>query len=485
MRYVSTLSNLDVSEVEEFGLRATDLALLKDTWLNIPLTFVIKDEAFEEFVKENGLKHKIERMLSDKGSGKAFPGILELFGKASFPSDMEEEITEAYESLSIDKANASSLITEDSDPLVSITRSPSYILPTDDTEGMIQHLKGKEALLAGIKWVWASFFSPESIKYRKNNDINSFSSAIIVQRMKSADASAVCYSKTNNDEKVISIKSFFGIQDYGFDEKVSGKDYAEVDKASLLVKRLDKGKQEFSILSDTNSDSPMKKVLRESGENQKLNDKILSELARITKRVQSVIGNNVKLYAAIKGEYSFVLTVSRMVKEKPTSISFEPDEKTIDKKDSSFEFPDLVDEKKTEENKESEKEEDKVDFQVDESGVIDNETKPKEFSDAVYDIKDTLSIMIDDLEPPPKITSQKEEKIIEDSFEKNIEQETNVEEPVSNKEKKLLEEVLEITSLVEKMKSYADEENKEAYDKHKRLLRRMLENLEKEDHFTY
>jgi phosphoenolpyruvate synthase/pyruvate phosphate dikinase len=347
-------------------------------------------------------------------------------------------------------SDASSIVSKWDLPFVNLFRSPSYLLATEDNEGIIQNIKGIEALAASLKHVWASMYSPRSVNYRSKAGIKSaFGLGVLVQKMRPIKQSAVVYSRSDADEKTLVVKSFFGLPDYGIDKEILGKDYYEVDLNSLMIKQAEVNVQEYAIQRDFDTEELAEKDLRDDGAKQKINDRLVSEVARITKRAKSFIEKDVKLYFGIKDDYIFVLLANRMVAgsknilESVEEIEVKFDEKgkkiISQKKDfvamqtqptQVFAMPKIlsVDEAKEELFKEG---------KIEISEEAEDETEEK------------LSLPV----PPVQI------------FEEKTAQEEQVDKEIS-----LLEEVLQIKEITERMEEHALNNNKEAYEREARIL---------------
>lgn len=457
MRYIITLNKVNQYDIEMVGFRATDLASLKDKKLNIPLAYVINNQAFDDFIAENGLKPKIESVLKNKKPEKAYQEILELFKQAKIPAEILNEISEGYDSLTIEPgSDANSIVSKWDLPFVTLFRSPSYLLATEDDEGILQNIKGMEALASALKHIWASMYSPRSANYRSKTGIKAaFGLGVIVEKMKPVKQSAIVYSRSDEDEKSIVVKSFLGLPDYGQDEEVLGKDCYEVDLNSLSITKAEVNVQEYAIQRDLDSEELVKKELGEDGTKQKINDKLVSEVARIAKRAKSFIEKDVKLCFGIKDEYIFILLANRIIAgskkilESVEEIEIKFDEKgkkiINEKKEftaiqaqpaEGFAMPKILsgDEAKEELLKE---------------GKID---APEEDKDEEKDeAEDYLTVPT----PPPPV----------EIYEEKTAQEEQVEKEVS-----LLEEILQIKDITEKMEEHALNNNKEAYEREARIL---------------
>lgn len=460
MRYIITLNNVSQYGLGMVGFRGLDLANLKEKRLNIPLTLIINNQAFDDFILENGLKPKIDELLKNKTPAEAYPEILEMFRNAEISNEMLTEIAEAYDSLTIEPgSDASSIVSKWDLPFVTLFRSPSYLLATEDNEGIIQNIKGMEALTAALKHIWASMYSPRSVNYRNKTGIKgAVGLGVIVQKMKPIKQSAIVYSRSDKNEKTLIVKSFFGIPDYGFDKEVLGKDYYEVDLNSLSIMHAEVNVQEYAIQRDFDTEELVEKELREDGAKQKINDRLVSEVARIAKRAKSFIEKDIKLYFGIKDDYIFVFLANRMVAgSKKILESMEEIEVKFDAKGKK-----VISEKK--------------EFTAVQADLTDEFTLPKILSgeEAKQELLKEGKIDIPEAEdeeeelnpplPPPPVQAYEEKTVQEEQVEKEI---------------NLLEEVLKIKEITERMEEHALNNNKEAYDREARILNDIMRRVKR------
>jgi len=479
VEYIITLNNVKGSSLDDAGFRAVDLAVLREKRLNIPLSFVINNLAFEEFLKENGLKVKIEKAMQNKKPVNAYEEVLELFNEATISKDFETELYEAYESLAIDPgATASSIVSEWDYPFVTLVRSPNYLLSTEDIEGFKQNIRGKEALIKALKHVWASYYSPNSNAYRKKTNITDFNTGIIVQKMKRINESAVSYSICDLNESTILVKSFLGIQDYDFEKEILGKDRHEVDIDTLMISRAEVNTQEYSIVRNPETYELATHDLKERGSRQKLDDKQIYEIARITKRAKSFLGKNIKLFMGVRDAYTYVFFVNRHLAE-PQKITTEKQEavvgvdeqgaQVLDYKHEvtgaeALDIPKIISDEEAREEVIKEKSEEIIEQEkeevIDEKEEVEQEPEHEVEPEVDEELKQDLEFL-------DEIEETKEE--IEEVIEEKVEKETT-----------LLEEVLKIKEVIERMEEHALNESKEDYDKECKKLMDMIDRVREE-----
>jgi len=457
LKYVVILNNVNQADINGLGFRAIDLANLKEKRLNIPLSFVVNNQAFEDFLDENNLRQKVESVLKAQKPSDAYAEIAELFSKSSLPGEMEAELYDAYESLTIEPgSDASSIVSKWDFPFVTLFRSPSYLLSTEDDEGIVQNVRGKENVAAALKFVWASLFSPRSASYRDKSGIKPpFGTGVIVQKMRKIKQSAIAYSRSEDDEKTILVKSFFGLPDYGFEKEVLGKDEFQVDMNALLIKKGEINVQEYSIDRDFDTEELIARQLGDDGANQKVNEKLVCEIARLAKRAKSFIGKDLKIFFGLKDDYIFIFLANRMVGgtrrvvEEAENVEVKFDAKggkTITQSQEVMGIP----------------KEGKISFEMPKIISIE-EAKQELLREKKVEGWGEEEV---EVEAPPRVEVYEEKTAQEEEVEKEI---------------NLLEEVLKIKEVIEKMEEHALNNNKESYEKEARSLKGMIRRIREEE----
>ncbi len=332
MSKIVTLANIYKTEVNAVGFKAKDIYALNTEQFAVPLSFVITAEAFDEFCENNNLFLQIEKIISESKTEDTgcyeiiYQKIKSLFDKADFSDEFKDLLMESYDTLTIDTDNLdiNKLVDSIEQPFLTMIRSPTYISSTEDNNGIAMSIKGREKLLKAIKSCWLSLFSPESFSYRMKNKLgHNVSTAIIVQRQEPVDVSVISYSEqSHSNPETILVSTFLGQQDY--DNKIN-KDQYFISKNNLSIKSENINTQEFKLEIDTDKKTLTKIFLEKSGAQQKLNDKDVIELARLTKKAEGIIGKPLKMYFALKKGKILLLHTNRILEpaEEPVQDQFQ------------------------------------------------------------------------------------------------------------------------------------------------------------------
>lgn len=333
MPYILTLNNINKSDLHKIGYRALDIALVFQARYKTPLSFVVPNVVFDEFMIQTRLGLEISKILSsvtyenEENLAFAYSKIKSLFSDAIMPEEFVEHLREAYNSLAV-KGNASvaqDLLSE-VEPTVCMIVSPDYVTSTEDLKGVIMNISGFDAFLDGIKSSWLSMYSPESLSLRNRKGIKEFNVGIVVQRMVKADYSCEAYSKGPLGDYEVTVRSYLGLPDI---VGKSSKDIFSVSKEYLKIESSRKARQEYQVVCSDMPNKLIKRDLGNRGVGQKLSDKEIVEVARLTKRMQLEFGFHFKAYFLWKKENLFFFMISRFPNQE-TSDSEELLNKKID-----------------------------------------------------------------------------------------------------------------------------------------------------------
>ena len=312
MEYVRTLKAIHRADKDLVGERAADLALLEQKDYAVPLTSVLTHDAFEAFITHNKLQEKIGHALSDPDANRSYDKVREHLLIGPFPKEIVAEIVEAYESLDVRPEDSLNQIVEAGDaPYVSVILSPNHAVPAESGEGVILNVKGLEELLIAVKECWACLFTPSMQRHRKEAGIpnSNLNTGVLIQHMPRGDVSAEGWSAAGSDTQHLIVKTYIGALDIGVsvekDEFKLTREYLKPILSSVAVQTEMYARDEEGRLG--------KVPIGERGEEQKLNDKIVIELARLSKKASQVIDGHVKLHFNVDNETIKTLLCTRLL----------------------------------------------------------------------------------------------------------------------------------------------------------------------------
>lgn len=279
------------TDLDKAGYKALSISILANHGFNVPPGFVISTENFKEFLKETRIKERIDSLVSklnEDNLEKISLEIKTLVLNANFSKKLEEDIIEAYESLGfeLNKLKIADLLNIKPSPIVAVRSS--YVERIEDenvTQLTLLNIKGKINLLNAIKKCWASLYDKDLILYRlKNNLSQDVSNAVIIQKMIDAESSGIAFTSNPESKKKseILIKACFGLGEVI--DKIIPDNYI-VNKQDLVIKDIQLNEQEYAVLIDHARGVNVKKFLKDKSRLQKLNNRLITEVARITKRI--------------------------------------------------------------------------------------------------------------------------------------------------------------------------------------------------------
>ncbi|MDY6761699.1 MAG: PEP/pyruvate-binding domain-containing protein [Candidatus Nanohaloarchaea archaeon] len=195
----------DAGEEREVGKKAAALGDAAGQGLNVPRGFVVTAPTFEEFVQENGLEQRIQRILDGTDASRldqaqeAENRIRALLENQEVDEAVREEIEEAYEKINMSEEVRSAA--EEAVDLVGGQRETEFVAVRGSPTGARipgahyteLNVNGKDAVVQAVKECWASLYSAEALSMEDHvGSIHSM--AVIVQRMDEPDVSGTAYS---------------------------------------------------------------------------------------------------------------------------------------------------------------------------------------------------------------------------------------------------------------------------------------------------
>jgi pyruvate,water dikinase len=274
--FVKWFSELDKNSGSIAGGKGANLAEIYNMKIPVPPGFVITAQAYDYFIEKARIKDEIKKLLSNinyedsKLLEDRTKKIRELIINSKMPSEMEEEILEAYDNLNADESIASdhplNILKKSSGQLFVAVRSSSTTEDLVDASFAGQqetfvNVRGNEELIKNIKKCFASLFTARATYYRQKKGFKHEESklSVIIQKMVNSDKSGVIFSKdpTFKNENTI-IEAVWGLGE-GIvsgaitpDKYVVSKDLELLDKKIsnkkiAIVRDADEGKKTVNL----------------------------------------------------------------------------------------------------------------------------------------------------------------------------------------------------------------------------------------------
>lgn len=320
MNFTLTLNKINESDFNKVGYKALDLSKAAQERIEVPPCFVIPNLFFDVFLTNSGLDIRIQNILrktnpEDEEDLKESVGKMRgLFKNAKIPNEYLEQLKEAYEALAVSTSfsSAQDFLVEEN-IRVNIQISPNYLTDPESTKGVFLNIKGFDDFCDAVKSAWMSLFSSSEIIYRYKHNIKKFNSGIIVEKMTTLPLMGEVYTKGSFANYDLFIKGYKGLPDI---TKQIAKDEYSVAIESLNINGIVARRQEFALLPSEKSTIIIKRSLGSRGDGQKLSNVQILEIARLSKKIKSVINKELKITFGLHNSGSCCLSINRL--EKPS-----------------------------------------------------------------------------------------------------------------------------------------------------------------------
>jgi len=291
----------EVNENDIVGGKGSSLAKMYQSKFNVPNGYIITVDAFNNFLIENNVKIKIEKLIAECNINneetikEVSKKINDIILNCKISDKLENEIFENYEKLDCDYvAVRSSATSEDGKNHAWAGQLETFLNVT------------KNNIIDTIKKCWSSIFSQRALFYRvKNNDTSEISVAVVIQKMLQSEISGVAFSvnPTNNNKNEIVIESAFGLGEAIVSGKVTPDKYIVYkDDISIKIKEIKVQKVKF-----VKADKFNKWIEIKDGNLQKLNDELIIELSMLIKKIESFYGFPIDVEWGIENDKIYIL----------------------------------------------------------------------------------------------------------------------------------------------------------------------------------
>lgn len=298
LAFVKWFSEINKDSGNVAGGKGANLGEIYNAKVNVPPGFVITAQAYDYFIDKARLDNKIKEMLSKIDYentdllDKVTEEIREMIVNSDFPKEMEEEILEDYDILSVGNfknTNTTILdIMKNSDPIFVAVRSSAT---TEDLEGAsfagqqetYLNVKGNKELILNIKKCFASLFTSRAVYYRnkKGFDKVKTSLAVVIQKMIDSEKSGVVFSKdpTNRTDNVI-VEAVFGLGEGIVSGTITPDEYIVNKGLEVLDKKIMSKK--IAITRDSSGKNKIIKLTNEKSTQQVLKEYEIKKIAELS-----------------------------------------------------------------------------------------------------------------------------------------------------------------------------------------------------------
>lgn len=302
-------SDLNKDSLPVAGGKGANLGIIYNLKLPVPPGFVVTCQAYEFFVKSEGIQNRILNILKNldvedtKALQKASNDIQEIILDADMPKIIKDAVVDAYEDLNVDRAVSKAISNNALNSLIKTGRELPFVavrssasaedLPEASFAGQqatYLNVKGKDEVVLAVQKCWSSLFTARAIYYRTKNNFphDKVFIAVVVQRMVNSEKSGVMFSANpaTNNENEIMIEAAFGLGEVVVGGEITPDTYI-VDKNTLDIKSKKVARQEYGLFRDKYSGKNTKTNLTsDKGSLQKISDEEITSLAEYGKKLE-------------------------------------------------------------------------------------------------------------------------------------------------------------------------------------------------------
>ncbi len=344
--FVKWFSELNKDSVNIAGGKGANLGEIYNLGIPVPPGFVVTAQAYDYFIKQNGLKEKIDELLekidyeNTQKLDEISAEIRAMITNSKMPQKMEEEILESYEALDtreLEKAKGSALdiLKNSTEPVFVAVRSSAT---TEDLaqasfagqQDSFLNVKGEKHLIEHIKKCFASLFTSRAIYYRhkKGFEHAKASLAVVVQRMVDSEKSGVIFSKDPTcKSKNIVIEAVWGLGEGIVSGRITPDKYIISPEIKILDKKISDKKIE--IRRNSAGEKQIVELSPTKSKAQVLNDIQIKELSRIALQLEEHFQKPQDIEFAIERDEIYIVqtrpitTIEGKAKESPMSVTGE------------------------------------------------------------------------------------------------------------------------------------------------------------------
>jgi pyruvate,water dikinase len=310
MAYTLSLEEIDKGHLSQVGGKNASLGELLRAGVRVPPGFAVTTEAYREFMRKSGIEAEILGICGSLDADdvasieQASRRIKDLFIGAPIPTEIEDEIREAYVHLGVRAgvrdvpvAVRSSATAEDMPQASFAGQQDTYLW-----------VEGSDEVLRRTKECWASLFTPRAICYRTKMKFphERVLMSVGVQKMVMARAAGVLFTldPVNGDPSRIVIEANFGFGETVVSGSVT-PDRFVIDKVLLEIAERTISPKLIECVPDPRGGVVHRDVPQERQGVPCLEDKEIVELAKLARRIEEHYGSAQDIEWAIDQDLAF------------------------------------------------------------------------------------------------------------------------------------------------------------------------------------
>lgn len=335
MPNVLWFENITADDTSRVGGKSANLGELQNE-VDVPVLpgFATTADAYEQFMKETGLKSTIENLLSDldvddvnniQKRGEKIRGHIQ---DADMPEDLRKSFVKSYreleEKLGVDEpkvAVRSSATAEDLPGASFAGQQDTYL-----------NVSGEKELIQKIKACFASLFTNRAISYREDKGFSHFDVKLsaVVQKMGRSDTGSAGVMFTMDPdsgfEDVVTINAAYGLGDLVVAGEVNPDEFT-VLKRNLGILERKVGDKEIKLVrsEEEGKDNERVKVPQDEREKFCVTDNQVKELAKYGLKIEEHYGKPMDIEWVLDGQTKELY----IVQARPETVQSEKDENVI------------------------------------------------------------------------------------------------------------------------------------------------------------
>jgi pyruvate,water dikinase len=318
---IAWFKELTKEDISIAGGKGANLGEMTQAGFPVPEGFMVTAQAYESFIKENGLGKKILALLKvDVDDSlelqKTSKKIRKLVESAPIPVKIKNEVLDSYKKLGKGKAFVAvrSSATAEDLPDASFAGQQETFLNT----------KGDLQLLENVRKCWSSLFTPRAIFYRvkRNFDHSKVLIAVVVQRMVNANKAGVMFTvhpATGAKDRLI-IEAGWGLGEGVVSGSVTPDHYI-IDKTNEELLEKEIAKKDIMFVKDKDDRTVKAPTPKELQTRQVLTEVELVKITKLGKLLESHYNKPQDVEWAIEGDSDPYLVQTR-----PITVLYEKEE---------------------------------------------------------------------------------------------------------------------------------------------------------------
>lgn len=300
IRWFSEITNKDVAIA---GGKGASLGEMYQNNFPIPPGFAVTAQSYAYFFQKTGIMERINQILSGlkvddtEKLNKASRQIRELIENASFPEEIEKEIIESYEILSVSgktRDDASKILDNGEEIFVAVRSSATTEDLADASfagqQETFLNTKGAENLITNVKKCMSSLFTPRAIYYRTKKGFAHDKAylSVIVQKMINSKKSGVMFSKnpTKNDGTIV-IEAVWGLGEGIVSGQIKPDHYVvspDLENFQIIESKI--AKKKTAIIRNEKGENEIIKLKDELGDKKVLDNYEIKRLAQYARQLE-------------------------------------------------------------------------------------------------------------------------------------------------------------------------------------------------------